>query len=64
MLGAQIPRVSTFKTQLKITSIINQHLHLYKLDIKQLKTLKITPTCFDILDHHQGAMFFLAKFIL
>jgi len=36
----------------RITSIINQQLHLYKLHIT---TLKINRTCFDLfLDHHQG----------
>ena len=32
----------------RITSIINQQLHLYKFQIKTIKTLKITPTCFDL----------------
>ena len=31
-----------------ITSVINQQLHLHKFHIKTLKTLKITPTCFDL----------------
>jgi len=35
--------------QLKLkTSIINQQLHLHKFHIKHLKTIKITPTCFDL----------------
>ena len=29
-----------------------------------IKTLKITPTCFNLLDHPQGVTFFLAKVIL
>ena len=38
-----------------ITSVTNQQLHLHKFHIKTLKTIKITPTCFDLfLDHHQG----------
>jgi len=28
------------------------------------KRVKIIPTCFDLLDHTQGIMFFLAKVIL
>ena len=47
---------STFR---RITSIINQQLHL---NLKNLKTIKITPTYFELfLDHHQRAMFLLAK---
>ena len=42
-------------------SIANKQLHLHKFHIKHLKTIKITPTCFD---RHQGAMFLLAKAIL
>ena len=34
------------------------HLHIFQL--KKTKTLKIAPTCFDLLDP-QGAMFFLVK---
>jgi len=29
-----------------------------------IKTLKITPTCFDLLDHPHGVTFFLVKFVL
>ena len=31
----------------KITSTINQQMHLYNFRLKHFKTLKTTPTCFD-----------------
>ena len=34
------------------------------VSVKNTKTLKIALTCFDPLDHQQGAMFFLVKVIL
>jgi len=32
----------------KITSTINQQVHLYNFHLKRFKTLKTTPTCFDL----------------
>jgi len=32
----------------KITSTINQQMHLYNFHLKHFKTLKTTPTCFDL----------------
>jgi len=42
----------------RITSIINQHLHLYKFHIKTIKILKNTPTCFDHFRSSSGSYAF------
>jgi len=44
----------------RITSIINQQLHLHSFHIKHLKSLRHVSI---LSDHHQGALLFLAKVI-
>jgi len=62
-LGLQTDNHINWKAQIEqmTTLIINQQCTHIKLHIK---TLKLTPTCFDLLDHPQGVTFFLAKVIL
>jgi len=43
---------------LYLTSVINQHLHLHNSHIKTIKTLKNTPTCFDIFRLSSGSYVF------
>jgi len=45
----------------RITSIINQKLHLHNFHIKHLKSLRHVSI---LSDHHQGSLLFLAKVIL
>jgi len=45
----------------RITSIINQQLHLHNFHIKHLKSLRHVSI---LSDHHQGALLFLSKVIL
>jgi len=37
------------------TSTINQQMHLYSFHLKQFKTLKTTPTCFDLFRSSSGS---------
>jgi len=39
----------------KITSSINQQMHLYNFHLKHYKTLKPTPTCFDLFRSSSGS---------
>jgi len=39
----------------KITSNINQQMHLYDFHLKHFKTLKTTPTCFDLFRSSSGS---------
>jgi len=39
----------------KITSTINQQMHLYNFHLKNFKTLKTTPTCFDLFRSSSGS---------
>ena len=49
----------------RITSVINQQLHLQKISHKTLQEhLKLLPHVSILSDHHQGALLFLAKVIL
>ena len=45
----------------RITSFINQQIHLHNFHIKHLKSLRHVSI---LSDHHQGALLFLAKVIL
>ena len=51
--------LSSFKicTDIRIdfTSTINQQMHLYNFHLKHFKTLKTTPTCFDLFKSSSGS---------
>jgi len=38
-----------------VTSTINQQMHLYNFHLKHFKTLKTTPTCFNIFRSSSGS---------
>ena len=42
----------------KITSNINQQMHLYNFHLKHFKTLKTTPTCLDLFRSSSGSFVF------
>jgi len=54
---------SLHRTFRKITSTINQQMHLYNFHLKHFKVLKPLRHISIFLDHHQGVSLSLAKFI-
>jgi len=57
-LGSNIllrPTKTTAHKHQHPTSTINQQMHLYKFHLKHFKTLKTTPTCFELFRSSSGS---------
>jgi len=53
-----IPRIlSLHHAFCKVTSTINQQIHLYNFNLKHFKILKTTPTCFDLIRSSSSGSF-------